>query len=71
MKIFGFVCSNPFLLSHLIEFHRATKVKYNYCLNREKFGWLHLQMITAVGLLVVIRPFQETKLVGYLLYSTW
>ena len=28
-------------------------------------------MITGVGLLVVIHPFRETKLVGYLLYSMW
>ena len=58
-----FVYSNPFLLSYIIEIHGATKV--------EKF--LHVQnlMITAVGQLVVIYPFQETKLVGYLLYSTW
>ena len=27
MKIFVFVYSNPFLLSHIIEIHRATKVK--------------------------------------------
>ena len=63
-KIFVFVCSNPFLLSHIIEINGATRVKYNYCLNREKFRWLHVQMITGVGLLVVIYPFQETKLVG-------
>ena len=48
-------------------------MKYNCCLNREKFRWLllHVQMITDVGLLVVIHPFRETKLAGYLLYSIW
>ena len=49
-KIFLFNYSNPFLLSYIIEIHGVTKVKYNYCLNREKFSWLllHVQMITGV-----------------------
>ena len=48
-------------------------MKCNYCINSEKFRWLllHVQMIAGVGLLVVIYPFQETKLVGYLLYSAY
>ena len=64
IKIFVFVYSNPFLLSHIIKIHGATNVKYNYCLNREKFSWLLLHQITGVGLLVVIYPFRKTKLVG-------
>ena len=50
-----FVYSNPL---HIIEIHGTTKLKYNYCLKREKFRWLllHIQMIAGVGLLVVMYP---------------
>ena len=67
IKIFAFIYSNPFLLSYNYN-RNSWSLKYNYCLNREKFRWLliHVQMITGVGLLVVIHPFREAKLAGYL-----
>ena len=73
--LFLFILIRFYLCAHsyIIEIHGAAKVimKYNYCLNREKFRWLflHVQMIAGVGLLVVVHPFQETKVVGYLFYS--
>ena len=44
---------------HIIEIHQATSMEYNYCLNQEKFRKLLLcvQMITGVGLWIVIYPF--------------
>ena len=58
MKIFVFVCSNPFLLSR--SYNGATKVKYNYYILKRKVHMVtRTNDYTGVGLLVVIDPFQE------------